>query len=305
MKDHLTLGPRNAAQDSISMEHTDFTELDLSELDNIARQLEWDNLTAFDTMTTHFSEQSTNQQVINLDLTMEQCFSSHYHQYTASEASFGPLAHGSPDTSTAASVLDTPPMPDFELPTGWATTWDMDTLAMNSSLSDFQLDTELQWPTMENSWLSQDLDSGAIWNQPLQYQQPKEKTFFSEVPKDAVIASSSTTSTSPAVTTPEDTFTCSFCSFTATTITKLKTHTNKHTRPFRCTAPDCDYATAEKKSLQRHLLAKAKWDEGHRVAAETLGVKEVKYRCPGVGCEYVTIREDNLRRHVAKCPAKA
>lgn len=304
MEDYLNLGPRSAAQDSISMEHPDFTDLDLTELDNIARQLEWDNLNAIDTMTTHFSEQSTSQQDINSNLTMEQDFSSHYHQYHTSKTFLYPPGHGSPDTSTAASVLDTPPMPDFELPADWTATWGMDTLDMNLTLSDFQLDTELQWPTMDSSWFSGGLGSVDTWTEPLQYQQPKESALSYDLPHDITISTSSTTSTSPAETTSEGTFTCSFCSFTATSITKLKTHTNKHTRPFRCTAPSCDYATAEKKSLQRHVLAKAKWDEGHRIAAETLGVREVKYRCPGVGCEYVTIREDNLRRHVAKCPAK-
>ncbi|KAG6356388.1 hypothetical protein INS49_015776 [Diaporthe citri] len=95
--------------------------------------------------------------------------------------------------------------------------------------------------------------------------------------------------------------TCSHCGATFTDKTKLKVHTNKHTKPFRCAAAGCDYATAEKKSLQRHLLAKSKWDEEHRAAAQSEGVRQVKHRCPRAGCTYSTIREDNLKRHINTC----
>lgn len=304
MEKYLDLGPRDAARDDISMEHTEFAEVDLAEIDNIAQHLEWENLTSIDLMTTQFRGQYINQEHIDPSLTMETYLPPDDHQYSTSKTSWEPSPQGSPNTSTAASVLETPPMPDYELPADWAATWDMNTLGMFPDLLDFPLDTNIQWPTMDDFCLHGDLGSVPMWVETLQYQQPKENPFSSEVPHNVTIPSSSTTSTSPADTTSEDTFTCSFCPFTATSITKLKTHTNKHTRPFRCTAPGCDYATAEKKSLQRHVLAKAKWDEGHRVAAETLGVKEVKYRCSKEGCEYATIREDNLRRHVVKCPGK-
>lgn len=96
--------------------------------------------------------------------------------------------------------------------------------------------------------------------------------------------------------------TCPYCTATFTDKTKLKLHTNKHTKPFRCSAAGCDYASAEKKSLQRHLLAKSKWDEEHRLAAQDYGLEGVKYRCPRAGCTYSTIREDNLKRHLTTCP---
>lgn len=304
MENHLNLGPRDAARDDINMEHTDFTELDLTEIDNIAQQLEWENLNSIDPMTTQFRGQYINQEYIDPSVTMEHYLPSEYHQYGTPETSLEPSPQGSPDTSTATSVLETPPKPDYELPADWAATWDMNTLGMFPDLLDFPLDTDIQCPIMDDLWLNGDLGSIPMWDETLQYQQPKENAFSSEVLFNVAISSSLTTSTSPAETASGDTFTCSFCSFTATSITKLKTHTNKHTRPFRCTAPSCDYATAEKKSLQRHVLAKAKWDEEHRVAAENLGVREVKYRCTKVGCEYTTIREDNLRRHVAKCPGR-
>lgn len=305
MNNYLNLGPRDAACD-INMEHTDFAELDLTEIDNIAQQLEWESLTSIDPLTTQFHGQYTNQEPIDSNLIMEHYLPSEYHQWSTPEASLEPSPQGSPHTSTAASVLETPPMPDYELPADWAAAWDMNTLGMFPDLLDFPLDAELQWPTVDDPCLTGDLGSLPTWEETLQYQQHKENPLSSVIPQStaSAISSSSTNSTSPAENSSEGTFTCSFCSFTATSITKLKTHTNKHTRPFRCTALSCDYATAEKKSLKRHVLAKAKWDEEHRVAAEALGVREVKYRCTKVGCEYVTIREDNLQRHVAKCSGK-
>lgn len=94
---------------------------------------------------------------------------------------------------------------------------------------------------------------------------------------------------------------CGYCATTFTDKTKLKIHTNKHIKPFRCSATGCDYSTAEKKSLQRHLLAKSKWDGEHRLAAQEYGLREVKYRCSRQGCTYSTIREDNLKRHMTTC----
>lgn len=94
---------------------------------------------------------------------------------------------------------------------------------------------------------------------------------------------------------------CPYCPTEFTDKTKLKIHTNKHIKPFRCSAAECDYSTAEKKSLQRHLLAKSKWDEEHRLAAQEYGLRDVKYRCPKDGCTYSTIREDNLKRHKTTC----
>lgn len=109
-------------------------------------------------------------------------------------------------------------------------------------------------------------------------------------------ASSSSSSSS-------ETLACPYCGVVLADRTKLKLHTNKHTKPFRCAAPRCAYATAEKKSLQRHMVAKARWDEDHRAAADTCGVREVRHFCPNArrGCTYATIREDNLKRHVSTC----
>lgn len=111
-------------------------------------------------------------------------------------------------------------------------------------------------------------------------------------------SSSSSSSSHKAATTDH---TCSRCGATFNDKTKLRVHTNKHTKPFRCTAEGCDYATAEKKSLQRHLLARSKWDEEHRAAAQSEGVRQVRHRCPRPGCTYATVREDNLKRHISTC----
>lgn len=124
---------------------------------------------------------------------------------------------------------------------------------------------------------------------------PSSATTTSSLPAPS---SSSTTTQKTSNTTD---LTCSHCGATFTDKTKLKVHTNKHTKPFRCAAAGCDYATAEKKSLQRHLLAKSKWDDEHRTAARSEGVRQVKHRCPRRGCTYATVRDDNLKRHMNTC----
>ncbi|KAL1854494.1 hypothetical protein Daus18300_011415 [Diaporthe australafricana] len=116
--------------------------------------------------------------------------------------------------------------------------------------------------------------------------------------------SSSTTSPQQptvAANTTSTTLTCPHCRATLTEKTKLKVHINKHTKPFRCAAEGCGYATAEKKSLQRHLVAKSKFDEEHRAAAQIEGVKGVRRGCARPGCTYTTVREDNLSRHMKTC----
>lgn len=95
---------------------------------------------------------------------------------------------------------------------------------------------------------------------------------------------------------------CPECGTTHANKTKLSIHINtKHTKPFRCAAAGCAYATGEKKSWQRHLVAKAKWDEAHRVVADREGLVAAQYQCGTPGCTYVTLRGDNFKRHVRKC----
>lgn len=300
MENYRNLGPQEAARNDITMENADFIEMDPTELDHIARQVEWEILTSINTTTAQFGEDDAAQQHIILYTAMEPMIFPPGHEYDISDPIIAQPLFGSPDTSTTASILETPPMPNYELPADWAATWDMNALDMMPAILDFPLDTALDLPTMDDSWLKMELGSAAASEETLQSQLPKAPASSAQINQTTA---ASPAATNPAADTPSEGFTCSFCPFTATSITKLKTHTNKHTLPFRCTAPGCAYATAEKKSLERHVLAKAKWDEGHRVVAERLGLKGVKYRCTGVGCEYVTIRGDNLRRHVAKCPA--
>lgn len=121
---------------------------------------------------------------------------------------------------------------------------------------------------------------------------------------------------------------CPHCALPLPTPTKLKIHINKHTKPFRCPAvvlsptddpyttttinQRCPYATAEKKSLRRHLLARSRYDEAHRAAAAdprhgVAGRAAERRACPGraAGCTYATVREDNLKRHLGTCGAAA
>lgn len=117
----------------------------------------------------------------------------------------------------------------------------------------------------------------------------------------------STTLQTPATTsTTTDDLTCLHCGATFTDKTKLKVHTNKHTKPFQCTAPACTYAAAEKKSLHRHLQGKSDYDVEHRAAARRMRVPLVKHRCPrdGEGCTYTTFRDDNLKRHNKTCTGR-
>lgn len=107
--------------------------------------------------------------------------------------------------------------------------------------------------------------------------------------------------TAIATTVASTNLTCPHCGAEYTEKTKLKVHTNKHTKPFRCTAEGCGYATAEKKSLQRHLVARSKFDEEHRLAARSEGVRAVRRGCARPGCTYTTVREDNLNRHMRTC----
>lgn len=117
---------------------------------------------------------------------------------------------------------------------------------------------------------------------------------------------STTSSTTIQTTPPANPLTCPHCNTTFTEKTKLNIHTNKHTKPFRCTVPECTYAAAEKKSLHRHLQGKSDYDLDHRAAARRLRVPLVKHRCPraGEGCTYATFRDDNLKRHGRTCTGR-
>lgn len=221
---------------------------------------------------------------------------------------------------TTSSISESPLMLDYDsdLPSDFSPNND-GPWAILPSIMDFPATIPFDWSTPSQSWpdsqVSHDV-CGVTWDKhlhgddhPPHKMQPSSAlatTQITDVAMTALAAVSPpaiTSASTPALESRpvKHTLTCSYCNASFVDKTKLKIHTNKHTKPFRCYAAECGYANAEKKSLHRHLLAKSKWDEDHRLAADTYGVKETKHRCPQQGCTYSTIREDNLRRHIISC----
>lgn len=298
MENHQNLGPLYAAHHhSDNMEHT---EPNLMRTDLVS-QLEWEILfgDANNTMDTQTYPSPFHEHPEEI----------HFPEPETVPSSLAQSLQASPATMTD-SILETPPMPDYELPPDLVALWSDEAW---DSIPDFEtlypLDTSFDWPLPE-TWMGNGLDcsastvpTGSIWDDSFP-QMADSPNLNLTLPLPAPPPPAASPESSAKIEKPTtDTHSCATCAATFTSITKLNTHTYKHTKPFRCTAPDCDYAGAEKKSLQRHVAARAKWDEGHRVAAEGLGVKDRRYRCERVGCEYVTIREDNLRRHATTCLA--
>lgn len=278
-------------------------DIDQSEIEQMLQQIQW--------------EQSIQQQT----------FAAHEYETTNFDPTLSPLSgYPSPSSMTAASTNQSPPVPFLD--------YDM-TLPVASSTDDPEhLFPELmdQSIIMDPSWMGSTPEGYSGPFSTSKDGQAKVSSLYSidsqlyptaapdttiydsfptlstyettQIPPTTATASQATPSSSlpsPQQDANPNDHTCSHCGATFTDKTKLKVHTNKHTKPFRCTAAGCDYATAEKKSLQRHLLAKSKWDEEHRLAARCEGVKQVKHRCPREGCTYATVREDNLKRHMNTC----
>lgn len=232
---------------------------------------------------------------------------------------------GSPESLMASSfsMNDSPLLPDYDIPADMAATFDNNPIAFPERL-DFQVDIPLEWDEPAN-WATSGLlnytDPTAPWNgcsleansaSQMQYPQTYTQNFdpAAFLPPQPTLTRvfAQSPAQQPSPTTTNSDLACTHCGHIASDKTKLKIHTNKHTKPFRCTAADCTYATAENKSLQRHLVARSRFDESHRQVAEALlggsdGAIKLgkKYACTGVGCTYATVREDNLKRHAAKC----
>lgn len=249
------------------------------------------------------------------------------HQWTLQDSPTRTTTTTPSFTTTGTSMTESPLMPEYEFPADWAAgpllSGDDDNNAARMILLPDQagipLDNSFEWSMLGLEWTNACDGSGwSCWEeqgpQDDESSPQREHANSSLTPAVSLLLASidntvveSPHPSSPSATTtsssPADTLVCAHCSAAFTDRTKLKIHSNKHTKPFRCTAPCCDYATAEKKSLQRHLGAKARWDEDHRLAAEAYGVREVKHRCTNAsrGCTYTTIRDDNLKRHAATC----
>ncbi|CAN8096244.1 unnamed protein product [Discula destructiva] len=299
MQHHHNRGARHAAyQDEVDyLQIGDRETNQLAEIDHVIAQFDWE-----------FLNGETRQ-----DVDMQPCT----HQYFENRDTFleadvdlqlsTQSTLQSPQTMTD-SLLDTQIIPYYEPSADIAYMCSNSALSMMPDLSPdllgFTFDTSFAWDTALTQLemdAALDRNSSDISSTMRDDCFPQSEHFIQ--PNASSPPPHPSRSALHAVPASQQAYICTTCSATFPSIIKLKTHTNKHTKPFRCTAPLCAYASAEKKSLQRHVLARKKWDEGHRVAAEDLSVKEVKYRCARDGCEYVTIREDNLRRHVGKCLA--
>lgn len=229
---------------------------------------------------------------------------------------------------TTSSMTESPLLPEYDFPADLASLGDNASMMVlcSPAQSDIPFDVPVEWSMSALEWMDGQFLAydGPGWSceevlqdgessQPghldsnmasAASRKPDNNTVIEATPITA--AAPGPSASCPPSSSPSTTLVCTYCSASFTDRTKLKIHTNKHTKPFRCTAPRCDYATAEKKSLKRHLVAKARWDEDHRLAADAQGVTEVRYRCPNAarGCTYATIREDNLKRHTSTCTAR-
>lgn len=87
------------------------------------------------------------------------------------------------------------------------------------------------------------------------------------------------------------------------TPTSHSIHTKKHTKPHKCRVAGCGYSAAEKKSLERHVVSRAKWDADH--ARVLLPGAASEYACRvDPRCTYASCREDNRNRHEKRCPLR-
>lgn len=275
-------------------------DIDPSEIQQMLQQIQW--------------EQTINEQI----------FAGPEYNTTNFDPSLSPLSgYASPSSMTTGSTNQSPVVPllDYDMSFPVASSTD-DLESLFPELMDHPINMHPDWAGATPEGYSGPFPTSDDAQSKVSSMYPMDSQLYPTAAPETTLYNNNTTfgpyptsqpppataqtpqptppSSSSQTTTNTD-LTCSYCGATFTDKTKLKVHTNKHTKPFRCTAADCDYATAEKKSLQRHLLAKSKWDEEHRAAAQSEGVRQVKHRCPREGCTYSTIREDNLKRHINTC----
>lgn len=292
---------------------TAFSTVDQAQIDLILKEIEWE---------THIN-------AIGADFGFSDTTQTHYIHlsgYSTFDGQVSPSAGlGSPGSMTTASTNPSPlvPLLDYDLSFDTVSTIDDSQLIFPEYITN-PINIQDDWPA-ESLGGSPDFDlpafsgSAPCLEPTTSFPHPSEDAPQQTLAWDIAACTDHTTpdssvadsskpavppcaSKSPSPTSQQKSYlTCQYCSATFIDKTKLKIHTNKHTKPFRCSAAGCDYSTAEKKSLVRHLLAKSKWDEEHRLAAHGYGLRDVKYRCSKGGCTYSTIREDNLKRHMRTC----
>lgn len=291
--------------------------LDQAQIDQVLREIEWE--AHINTMGADFGFSDTNHTRYT-----------HLSGYTAFDGQVSPSSGlGSPGTMTTGSTNPSPlaPLLDYDLGIDTTASTIDDSQLIFPELMTYPVDIQDDWPS-ECLGDAPDFDLAAFSGSAPCLETTASFPYLSEdspqqtstwdaftiadytyhtTPDSRVLGFSkpavpSCVSASPSSTSQQKShLTCPYCSAAFTDKAKLKIHTNKHTKPFKCSAAGCDYSTAEKKSLQRHLLAKSKWDEEHRLAAHEYGLSDVKYRCSKEGCTYSTIREDNLKRHMTTC----
>lgn len=282
-------------------------DIDQSEIEEMMQQIQW--------------EQSMSQATI----------AEPDYDTTSFDPNLSPLSgYASPSSMTTGSTNQSPlvPLLDYDMSYPMAPALD-DPESLFPELMDYSINMDPAWmgcppEGFTDPFSTLDDDQAKLTSSyPLDGQlymtaEPDQTTYMSNPTPSTYLPTlqpqaPTTPSTSQPTTqkTPTETdkstnndLTCSHCGATFTEKTKLKVHTNKHTKPFRCTAAGCDYAAAEKKSLHRHLQGKSDWDEEHRAAARRGGVPLVKHRCPREGCTYATFRDDNLKRHMNTCAAQ-
>ncbi|KAK0119569.1 hypothetical protein ONS95_011009 [Cadophora gregata] len=101
-------------------------------------------------------------------------------------------------------------------------------------------------------------------------------------------SSTSTPSSALSSTTSEGSFSCHFCAQTFAQKCLLNRHINTHTKPYKCSFPDCIERRATNRDLKRHM------DVHDPVSAPA-------FLCTDQGCMYAVKgfkRKDNLKRHV-------
>lgn len=301
-----TFGPYGTATDTINP----------AQIDQVLRQIEWE--AHFHAAGAGFTPPNTNDDQYT-----------HLPGLTTLEEQISPTSGlGSPGSMTTGSICTDPsplvPFLDHEISFDMASNLDNSYMIfpdLMTPISDEGFDGVLGFDLATVSTIPHELclekaasfplSDGlrpytSVWDPNAMVDNPHQNSDSAFTSSNPPAASTASSAPEPSSSTPQQTprLICSHCPATFTEKSKLKIHTNKHTKPFKCTAAGCSFITAEKKSLQRHLAARSKWDNRHALAAQQYGLPVVTYQCTEKECKYSTTREDNMKRHKATCHSR-